>query len=412
MRTIGSMIHSGGGYARRTGIITALLAVAVGLLPSPVTAANGELTRLAPTCQGGSSDATFYGSNRRLAVSAGGRLLGVYDPHGSGVQLSWKDAGTLDWRRETQGAVANGQLLGPDISNDRPASIVVDAAGTSGWVVWAGYNFNTISEVRMRRLTALDAAGGPTVGPEVALRPLGMGNARVDAVYSNGSVYVSWTERTASKTYKLMAARLSNDSATPTLTDVAVLWSGSAKVATGTLVPTPAGLRVAARTNKLRIYSHVSGANWNQGSGTASLNGKATPSAIALDSGVILVAAQSDFGTQLAVKVFRFANNGSGAPVVEVQAGGGYEQPTLVHAGGENALVVMVNGDSVVSRARTGGAWSSSDTTELEPEDSGNYEWPNALRDPENGRLELLVSGARCTRSAQQQEVLHLGRPL
>lgn len=412
MRTIGSMFHSSGGYARRTGLVTALLAVAVGLVPSPVTAASGELTRLAPTCGGGSSDATFYGNNRRLAVSAGGRLLGVHDPHGSGVQLSWKDAGTLDWSRATQGEVANGQLLGPDIANDRPASIVVDSAGTTAWVVWAGYTFDMISEVRMRRLTDLDAADGPIVGPEVALRQGGMGNARVDAVYDNGNVYLSWTERTASTAYKLMAARLSDDSATPTLTDVAVLWSGSAKVATGTLVPTIGGLRVAARTNKLRIYSHVSGANWTQGSGTASLNGKATPSAIALDSGAILVAAQSAFGSEPAVKVFRFANNGSGAPAVEVQTGSGYEQPTLVHTGGEDALVVMVNGDSLVSRARTGGAWSLGDTTELTPEDSGNYEWPNALRDPTNGRLELLVSGARCSRSAKQQEVLHLSRTL
>ncbi|MDQ4057805.1 MAG: hypothetical protein M3124_01630, partial [Actinomycetota bacterium] len=391
-------------------IVAALSAVAVSLLPSPVAAANGELTRVAPACRGGSSDATFAGNNRRLAMSAGGRLLAVYDPHGSGVQLRWKDPGT-EWSRETEGEVQDGQLLGLDIGNDRPASIVVDQTRTSAWVVWAGYNFELISEVRMRRLTNLDAPDGPTVGPEVTLRPGVMGNARVDAVYHGGGVYVSWTERTAATTYRLMAGRLSDHSETPSLTDEAVLWSGSDKDATGTLVPTSVGLRVAARTDELRIYSQVSEANWAEGSGTAELDPKARPSAVALDTGAILVAAQSEFGDRPSVKVFRFANDGNGTPEVEVQTGvGGYEQPTLVHVGGESALLVMVNDDTLVSRARTGGAWSSSDTIELTPQDSGNYEWPNALRDPSDGRLELLVSGARCPESGKQQEVLHLRR--
>ena len=410
MRTINSMLHPGRRSVRCIGIVTALLAVAVSLLPLAVAAANGELTRVAPTCGGGSSDATFAGNNRRLAMSAGGRLLAVYDPHGSGVQLSWKDPGT-DWSRQTQGEVYDGQLLGPDIGNDRPASIVVDQAGTSAWVVWGGYNFQLISAVRMRRLTNLDSPGGPTVGPEVTLRPGGMGNARVDAVHHDGAVYVSWTERTAATTYRLMAARLSDHSETPSLTDEAVLWSGSDKDATGTLVPTSVGLRVAARTDKLRIYSHELEANWAEGSGTAELDAKARPSAVALDTGAILVAAQSEFGDRPGVKVFRFANDGSGAPEVEVQtSGAGYEQPTLVHAGGENALLVMVNDDTLVSRTRIDGSWSSIDTTELTPQDSGNYEWPNALREPSDGRLELLVSGARCPESGKQQEVLHLRR--
>ena len=407
------MLYSSGGYARRTGIFIALLALAVSLLPSPVTAANGELTQLAGRCGGGSSDATFAGNNRRLAVSSEGRLLAVHDPHGSGVQLSWKDEGSTTWSRQTQGQVLDGQLLGADIGNDRPASIVVDPAGTTAWVVWAGYNFELISEVRMRQLTDLDGEFGPTVGPEVTLRESGMGNARVDAVYHDGEVYVSWTERTAAKTYKLMAARLSDASPSPSLTDVAALWSGSAKIATGTLVSTAAGLRVAARTNKLRIYVHLSEASWAQRSGVASLNGKARPAAVALDSGEILVAAQTDFNSDV-VKVFRFANSGIGAPAVELQTGGGYEQPTLVYAGGENVLVVMVKGDTMVSRARDESGWSSGDTLELDAADSGNYEWPNALRhpNPSNGRLELLVSGARCNKSAKQQEVLHFGRPL
>ncbi|CAN5495967.1 hypothetical protein BH20ACT23_BH20ACT23_02640 [soil metagenome] len=393
--------------------ILSVLLVVMGLFSTPVAAAGDgpEVTQLAPSCGGGSSDATFYGNNRRLALSAGGRTLAVYDPHSSGVQLMWKDAGATEWSKQTQGAVSDGQLLGADIPNDRTASVVVDSTGQTGWVVWAGYTFDMISEVRMRRLTDLDAAAGPSVGPEVSLRPGGRGNVRVDAVYHEGSVYVSWTERTGDSAYSLMAARLSDASDSPTLMDVAALWTGGAKVATGTLVSTEAGLRVAARTQKLRIYSHGSGASWTQGSGGASLNGKARPSAIALDSGGILVAAQSDPKNDV-VKVYNFTNNGSGSPRVEMTTGTGYAEPTLAHAGGDNALVVMVqNDDTLVSRARLVGSWSAGDTVELSATD-GDYAWPNALREPSNGRLQVLVDGQRCPKSAKQQEVLHLSRPL
>lgn len=412
MQAINFMRHCAGHHARRTVMVAVLLAVTVGLLPSPVAAANGELTRLAPACGGGASDSTFYGNNRRLAMSAGGRQLALYDPHGSGVQLSWKDPGDTAWSRQTQGQVSDGQLLGPDIANDRPASIVVDPAGTTGWVVWAGYTFRKISGVRMRRLTNLDAASGPSVGPEITLRLGGLGNVRVDAVYHAGSVYVSWTERTASTTYQLMAGRLSDTSAIPILTDVATLWRGSSSAATGTLVSTGSGLRVAARTKKLRIYSQLSGATWVEGSAGAMLSGKARPSAVALASGAILVAVQSDSVNDV-VKVFKFDADGGGTPIVEVQSSFGYEEPTLVHAGGDNALLVMVrNSDTLVSRTRTGGTWSGGDTIELTSADSGNYAWPNALRHPTNGRLELLVSGANCATSTKQREVLHFSRPL
>ncbi len=390
-----------------------LLIALVGIFSSPAAAADGELeeTQLAPSCGGGSSDATFYGNNRRLALSAGGRTLAVYDPHGSGVQFMWKDAGASGWSKQTQGAVSDGQLLGEDIPNDRTASIVVDSAGQTAWVVWTGYTFDLISEVRMRRLTDLDNASGPTIGPEVVLRNGGMGNVRIDAVYHDANVYITWTERTATTTYKLMAARLSDLSESPTLTDVAVLWTGSAKVATATLVPTDSGLRVAARTGKLRIYSHGGGAMWTEGSGGASLNGKARPSAVALDSGAILVAAQSD-PTNDVVKVWRFTNSGSGAPELEMTTGAGYAEPTLVSTGVEDALVVMVaSDDTLVSRARTMDSWASGDTIELSVPD-GDYAWPNALREPTNGRLQVLVDGKRCPKSAKQQAVLHLSRPL
>jgi len=390
-----------------------LLIALVGVLSSPAAAAVGELevTQVAPSCKGGSSGATTYGNNRRLALSAGGRTLAVYDPHGSGVQFKWKDADASGWSKQTQGAVSDGQLLGEDIPNDRTASIVVDSAGQTAWVVWTGYTFDMISEVRMRRVTDLDNASGPTIGREVVLRDGGMGNVRIDAVYHDANVYITWTERTATTTYKLMAARLSDLSESPTLTDVAVLWTGSAKVATATLVPTDSGLRVAARTGKLRIYSHKGGASWTEGSGGASLNGKARPSAVALDSGAILVAAQSDPKNDV-VKVWRFTNSGSGAPELEMTTGAGYAEPTLVSTGVEDALVVMVaSDDTLVSRARTMDSWASGDTIELSVPD-GDYAWPNALREPTNGRLQVLVDGKRCPQSAKQQEVLHLSRPL
>ena len=395
-------------------ITAAFLATAVMIFASPVGAATSELSQLAPSCGGGSSDATFSGNNRRLALTAQRRELAVFDPHGSGVQLMWRDDGAAGWSKQTQGAVSDGQLLGPDIPNDRTASVVVDEAGTTGWVIWAGYAFSMISEVRMRRLTNLDDASGPTVGPEVTLRPGGMGNVRVDAIFHEGSVWVSWTERTGDTAYALKAARLSSLSTdSPALTDVATLWQGTPQVATGTLVSTSSGLRVAARTQKLRIHSHISGTTWMQGSGAVGLNGKARPSAVALASGVILVAAQSDPKAHV-VKVFHFTNNGNGTPGVEVNTGPGYAQPTIVRTAGDAAVVVMVNktADSLVSRARTGGAWSESEITELTAESGGNYAWPNALREPGDGVLRLLVDGKPCPKSKKQQEVLHYRRPL
>lgn len=400
---------------RRRSVLVALLAAAVGLFPAtPVAAANGELTELAPNCKGGSSDPTFYSNNRRLALTAGHRTLAVFDPHGSGVQLKWRDAAPgSEWKKETQGAVSDGQLLGTDTTNDRPASIVVDKTGETAWVVWAGHTFSMVSDVRMRRLTAIDAPGGPTVGPEIVLRPGGLGNVRVDAEYHQGDVFVTWTEKTPGAIYKLMAGRLSSPvTDTPFLTDVGTLWSGSASSATGTLVPTSEGLRVAARTQRLRIYLHNSGSSWTAGPAGVTLSGKARPAAIALESGSILVAAQSDFSTSPISKVFRFNNNGT-SPQTELTASGGYAQPTLVHTGGDNALVVMVkSADTLVSRGRTAGSWASGDTIELTASDAGNYAWPNALREPTDGQLRLLVDGKRCPTSAQQQQVLHYMRPL
>lgn len=399
---------------RRGVILTALLVVLVAAISVPVTASDdtSEVTRLAPNCGGGSSDATFYPNNRRLALSTAGRTLAVYDPHGSGVQLMWKDEGATEWSNQTRGTVTDGQLLGSDIANDRPASIVVDPAGQTGWVVWAGHTFNKISDVRMRRLTDLDHSGGPSIGPEVVLRSGGMGNVRVDAVYHGGGVWVTWTERTATSTHKVMAARLSDSSDSPTLADIGVLWTGSSNVATATLVSTNLGLRVAARTARLRIYSHAGGTNWTEGSRNVALNGKARPSAIALDSGEILVAAQSDPSKDI-VKVWRFTNSGNSTPQLEMTTVIGYAEPTLVRTGADDALVVMVNnGDTLVSRARTAGSWSGSDRIELTAADGGDYAWPNALREPTNGRLQVLVDGRACPKSAQKQEVLHLGRPL
>jgi len=56
-------------------------------------------------------------------------------------------------------------------------------------------------------------------------------------------------------------------------------------------------------------------------------------------------------------------------------------------------------------------SWASGDTIELSVPD-GDYAWPNALREPTNGRLQVLVDGKPCPTSAKQQEVLHLSRPL
>lgn len=408
----------------RLGLILAALVAATLATSAPVAiAADPDLSEVAPRCSGGSSNPTFYAGNRRTAVTAGGRVLVVYDPHGSGQQLKWRNAGSSTWSATTRGSVTNGELLAAgDIANDRTASIVVgrDSLGAEhAWVVYAGYEYTKVSPLKMRRLSDLDNPLGPSVGPEVNLEPAGRGNVRVDMAFedtpSGPRAVLSWVRRIGDTQYQLVVAGLSSlDSDTPSLVQTTALYTGSSANTSGTLVPSAQGMRVVARTSKLKLFAHSPSAaltSWTTGSASVSLARKAKPTAVALSSGDILAVAESDTSAHV-VKAIRFSSSGNTA-ATELTTSSGYANPAVVHTTGDNALLVMVNRttNSVVSRARTTGSWGG-DVTEIGPAAGGDYAWPNVLREPVGGYLRILVDGAKCATSNQQNQVLAYSRLL
>jgi hypothetical protein len=182
------------------------------------------------------------------------------------------------------------------------------------------------------------------------------------------------------------------------------LTSASSYKRWGTLVPTAAGMRVAARgpSGKLTIYSHD--ASNPLGSWTVGASGVGVaddgPAAVALDSGETLTATETNT-TSHVVTVQRFS--GSGAPAIPELRLTGYVQPTLA-TDGINAWLVMIRKSDgyVVSRQLTAGTlWDSSDRVEIGAEGGGNYAWPNAMRQTD-GRLRFVVRGpvGGTTRSA------------
>src|ERR687891_162331 len=89
-------------------VLSACLAAAL-LLVASAPARAAQLTEVAGTCEG-SSNPTFYPNNHRLAVVAP-RTLAVYDPHGTGQQLVYRDSGP--WRTDTRGDVRDGYFPDP-----------------------------------------------------------------------------------------------------------------------------------------------------------------------------------------------------------------------------------------------------------------------------------------------------------
>ena len=414
----------GGRRRGRLGLILAALVAAALATGAPAAiAADPDLSEVAPRCNGGSSNPTFYAGNRRTAVTAGGRVLVVYDPHGSGQQLKWRNAGSSSWSATTRGSVTNGQLLASgDIANDRTASIVVgrDSSGAErAWVVYAGYAFDKVSAVKMRRLSDLDNPLGPSVGQEVNLEPAGLGNVRVDMAFEDTSsgprAVLSWVRRTGDTQYQLVVAGLSSlDIDNPSLVNTTALYTGSSANTSGTLVPSSQGMRVVARTSKLKLFAHSPSAaltSWTTGSASVSLARKAKPAAVALSSGDILAVAESDTSAHV-VKAIRFSSSGNSA-TTDLTTTSGYANPAVVHTNGDNALLVMVNrtSNSVVSRARTSSSWGA-DVTEIGPAAGGDYAWPNVLREPVGGYLRILVDGAKCSTNKQQNQVLAYSRLL
>jgi hypothetical protein len=382
--------------------------ISASLLLVPTVQAMAEVSEIASSCKG-SSDPTLYPNNQRLTMTQGGRLLGTYDPHGTGIQIFWRDPGGA-WNTTTTGAVTNGFIKGSDINTDRPATIAVarDSLGVEhAWLVWGSYTFSKVSALKMRRLSNLDSPGGPSVGPEATLEAAGLGNNRPDVAFlkSGGAAAVTWTKRVGDSAYQLVAAWLTSlDTDAPGLRDQAVLHSSSNAEMTATLVPTSGGMSIVARADKFRLFRNdpASPSVWTKGVAGVSFGSKSKPSAIELASGEVL--ATGDDQSQHIVKAVKFSANG-GTVSTLLNTGEDYARSALA-SDGTRAWVFMVRrtDTSLVSREMAAnGSWGG-DVEELPP--GHDYKWPNTVRNVV-GSIRLLVDGDRCPSSTGKNQVLY-----
>ena len=355
----------------------------------------------APTI--GSSDATNLPTNHRIAVTSGGRTLVVHGRHADGLQLAWRDRFGTVWHTQSTGAVSDGRFLKGTGTGDWPASIALarDSAGVEhAWVVWGRKGYSYLKPMQMARLSNLDDPGGPTVGPTMTVDAAPRGAYRPDIAFEDvpgggqrGAIV--WGRRSGDALWELHAAWFTDlDSDTPALHDDAVLIGANTTARWGTLVPTAAGMRVAARgaSNKLRLYSHDASAplsSWTAGAAGVTVADDG-PAAVALDSGEVLAASETNT-TSHVVTVQRFSASGAPAPP-ELQLTG-YAQPTLVTDGANAWLVMIRKSDGyVVSRQRAAGLWSPTDRVEIGAEGGGNHASPNAVPRAD-GRLRFVVRG-------------------
>ncbi|MFN2489083.1 MAG: hypothetical protein ABR529_04995 [Actinomycetota bacterium] len=393
--------------ARRTlpAIAIAMMLSAAAL--APAAAADGDVSQLAgDPCNGGSSNPTFYTNNHRV-VTTGGRTLAVWDPHGSDVKIAWRD-GTGAWSSKTIFDNA------PDeVANDRPASIALDANGHA-WVAWSGYSFAAGKEapVKLRRLDDLGAASGPTVGPITTVQAKDRGNTGVDLQILNGRGYLVWLTRSGDSLYELVTAQFNPSDTTPVIADRSVIYSASGSSASATLVPTSAGMRIAARAGSLKIYVHNGGASWSAGSAAVSFPSKSKPSAVEF-GGEIYVAFQSAPFNDEIVKVSRFNLSGSSVSTSLTTSGSRYVQPVLAAGGGKLFVVMVQKGTvrTVVSRSFNGTSWGG-DVTEISAQvtNGGDFAYPNTETQISGGRLRFIVDGKRCPSSNQRNAVLGYDR--
>ena len=416
---IDSMSSDGVNWASRNSATPPVLEVDI---VSDDTNVLDGVSEVAPSTIG-SSDPTYHAAQHRLALTEGGRLLTVHGRHATGVQLAWRNPWG-PWRNDTSGSVSDGILLKGTGTGDWSASIVVaeDNLGEEhAWVVWSGPTSASTKPLQMRRLSDLDAPGGPSVGPVVTIAPAGVsgttGNSRVDLGFEtspDGSQrgLITWTRRTASTSWRVDYAwftDLSTD--TPAMQSTGTLFTAPSGGYQGTLTPTPNGIAWVGRfpSGTLRTFRHDTSqslATWSQSSAGIGISSGSYPSAVTLDSGDILAAVESDTGRDI-VKVQRFTPAG---PAASFSFPAGYAQPTIATDGTQAWIVmVRVSDGVVVSRLFDGSAWSSEDVVEMGPESGSAYAWPNALRTTD-GRLRFIVEGP--IGGPAQNAVLAFQRPL
>jgi hypothetical protein len=387
-----------------------LLLSTIAFVVSLPSAQAGQLTRVAGRCRG-SDNATFYPSNRRVAVTRGGRWLSVYDVHGVGQQLVWRNPASNTWRTRTRGNVSNGFF--PDGRlGDRPASIALalDQRGRQhAWVVWSGYEYiKNPLPVKMRRLSVLDGPGGPRVSRPVKVARMGKGNARVDVAFERGRKgrfrgVISWLRKVRRHRYQLVVRWFTDlGRNTPRFHHGRVLFTARKGSLTGTLVPSRRGMRLVARTpsGKLRVFTHRRRAplrKWSRPRTGIPVSANARPSAGVLGGGRVVAAVESNTKRHV-VKVVRFSSSGRRARVMRRLLG--YEEPTLA-VRGERAWLVMIrrrDGNVVSRRFKLSSGWSRRDRVEIGSGGGGGFEWPNALRAP-GRRLRFIVGGPGCPSS-------------
>jgi glucose/arabinose dehydrogenase len=379
------------------------------------TTPSTELTKVAaPTV--GSSQPTYYSSNHRTALTAGGRALTVYGRLSQGVQLAWRDAGG-GWQSATRGAVADGLLLGGTGTGDWPASIAVarDASGAEhAWVVWSGAraSSSTPRPVQMRRLTGLDDPAGPSVGPLVTVDAPALGAYRADIAFERSSTgatrgVIAWTRKASTAPLYELATTWFTDlgTDTPSFTGGTVLASSSSSNRYVTLEPAPGGMRAIQRgsSSKLRFSMHSSSAaltSWTGSVSGAVVDSAAAPAGVALASGEVLATADLSLSAGTVV-VQRW--NALGSTVGTDLQLTGYTQPSLATDGTRAWLVMVRKSDGfVVSRQyEPSTGWTAADRVEIGADGGGGYAWPNLVRDA-GGHLRLTVrgTGSSTSRSA------------
>lgn len=398
--------------------------IALGALlagPAPAEASHEQKVReVADDCDhSGSSNATGYASNKRMVRTKSGRQLAIYDPHGFGLHLRWRDPGK-GWKNTTRGAVSDGNIPMTDGPNDRPASIAVTTASgvQRAWIVWAGPDFvHDPLALKMRRLTQLNNPSGPLIGPEVTLEPKGLGNVRADITFerraSGPRGVVTWLRKTDGS-YEIVTGWLSNLSARPVLTNQKVHYTTTSDKRTATLVPTPSGVALVAQAGSLRMFTHSSTdglSTWGGGTNGVDVASQAKPSAIVLPSGAVLAAVEGDVINHV-VEVVRFNPAGTTAStVLETADSDEYKDPSLA-ATGDGALLAMVRSsdDALVTRRLRGSKWRG-DVVELTNEGGGDYAWPSLLRKA-GSHVNMLIDAGRCPTNKNSNAVISYSRSL
>jgi len=378
-------------------------------VPSPIEPA---LRSVATTLEGSSSP-TSYASQHRMALTAGGRTLAVHGRHLSGVQLAWRDPDDPAWSRSTIGDVVDGALAGATETGDWTSSIAVGPASGGGqhaWVVMGGDATVDTKGIFLRRLSKLDDPAGPEVGPliEVVAPGTEAGLVDVGVEPATGAVALTWAGRAGASGYQQQVSWVVDPTGpAPAPSPPIPIATGSSAYRSGTVVPLPSGVAIAHRDggNALRVAYHDAGdppGAWTLSERGIAVPPKAHVAATATAGGEVVAVVPVDIETGQAA-VQRFDTAGRARPVeLSVPA---YHQPAVAAAGDALVLVgVSDGGGAIVTRTRSGGAWSTEDRVETPP---GQYAHPNAGPGGD-GRLRLLLEGDPGT--AQQRAVLVLER--